>query len=234
MSVKGCVFGQVRGSVGPLALLVTLFIHLHKYLISEFMGIIITLIVFATLIAFLASMVMGSYNSLVKFRNRYQNAFVQIDTQLRHRYDLIPYLLDIMNGYISHERETLEAVMQARNVAVSAHSVVAQSLENPRAMQDLGAAEAALTEWLDRLLTLAESYPDLKGDHNTGQLMEELVSTDKKISFARQGFNDAVMLYNTKRQVFPSSIIANLFNFSEVQLMEDKDPAIQMAQPVTF
>lgn len=198
------------------------------------MGIIITLVVFVALIAFLASIVIGSYNSLVKFRNRYKNAFAQIEVQLRRRYDLIPNLVETVKGYMKHERETLEAVIQARNAAVSASSTAAQTPGDPRAMQDLGAAEAALTGSLGRLFALAESYPDLKADQSMGQLMEELTSTENKISFARQAFNDAVTLYNTKREVFPSNIIAGMFNFAAAQLLEDNDPEIKTAPKVSF
>ena len=198
------------------------------------MGIIITLVVFIALIAFLASIVIGAYNSLVKFRNRYKNAFAQIDVQLRRRYDLIPNLVETVKGYMKHERETLEAVIQARNAAVSASSLASQTPGDPRAMQDLGAAEAALTGSLGRLFALAESYPDLKADQSMGQLMEELTSTENKISFARQAFNDAVTLYNTKREVFPSNIIAGMFNFGAAQLLEDNDPEIKTAPKVSF
>ena len=198
------------------------------------MGIIITLVVFLALIAFLISIVVGSYNSLVKFRNRYKNAFAQIEVQLRRRYDLIPNLVETVKGYMKHERETLEAVIQARNAAISASSQAAQTPGDPRAMQDLGAAEAALTGSLGRLFALAESYPDLKADQSMGQLMEELTSTENRISFARQAFNDAVTLYNTKREVFPSNIIAGMFNFGAAQLLEDNDPEIKNAPKVSF
>lgn len=198
------------------------------------MGVIITLVVLAALIAFLASIVIGAYNSLVKFRNRYKNAFAQIDVQLRRRYDLIPNLVETVKGYMKHERETLEAVIQARNAAVSASSLAAQTPGDPRAMQDLGTAEAALTGSLGRLFALAEAYPDLKADQSMGQLMEELTSTENKIAFARQAFNDAVTLYNTKREVFPSNIIAGMFNFAAAQLLEDNDPEIKNAPKVSF
>lgn len=198
------------------------------------MGVIITLVVLVALVAFLASIVIGAYNSLVKFRNRYKNAFAQIDVQLRRRYDLIPNLVETVKGYMKHERETLEAVIQARNAAVSASSLAAQTPGDPRAMQDLGAAEAALTGSLGRLFALAEAYPDLKADQSMGQLMEELTSTENKIAFARQAFNDAVTLYNTKREVFPSNIIAGMFNFAAAQLLEDNDPEIKNAPKVSF
>ncbi|NET49946.1 MAG: LemA family protein [Merismopedia sp. SIO2A8] len=195
---------------------------------------IIVLVVLVALIALLASIVIGSYNDLVKYRNRYQNAFAQIDVQLRRRYDLIPNLVEAVKGYMKHERETLEAVIQARNAAVSASSQAAQQPGEPRAMQDLVAAETALTGSLGRLFALAESYPDLKADRSMGQLMEELTSTENKIAFARQGFNDAVTLYNTKSEMFPSSIIAGMFNFRRAQLLEDNDPEIKNAPKVSF
>ncbi|MEM9213841.1 MAG: LemA family protein [Cyanobacteria bacterium P01_F01_bin.150] len=198
------------------------------------MGLIITLVVFLALIAFLASIVVGAYNSLVKFRNRYKNAFAQIDVQLRRRYDLIPNLVETVKGYMKHERETLEAVIKARGSAMSAHSQATQNPGEPRVMQDLGAAEAALTGSLGRLFALAEVYPDLKADRSMKPLMEELTSTENKISFARQAFNDAVTLYNTKREVFPSNIIAGIFNFAAAQLLEDNAPEIQTAPQVSF
>lgn len=197
-------------------------------------GLIITLVVLGALIALVASIVIGAYNDLVKFRNRYQNAFAQIDVQLRRRYDLIPNLVETVKGYMKHERETLEAVIQARNAAITASSQAAQSPGDPRAMQDLGAAEAALTGTLGRLFALAESYPDLKADRSMSQLMEELTTTENKIAFARQAFNDAVTLYNTKSEVFPNNIIAGMFNFSRAQLLEDNDPEIRTVPKVSF
>ncbi|MGK7889789.1 MAG: LemA family protein [Leptolyngbyaceae cyanobacterium] len=197
-------------------------------------NLIITLIVLGALVALLASIVIGAYNDLVKFRNRYQNAFAQIEVQLRLRYDLIPNLVETVKGYMKHERETLEAVIQARNAAVNASSQASQSPGDPRAMEQLGAAEASLTGTLGRLFALAESYPDLKADRSMSQLMEELTSTENKIAFARQGFNDAVTTYNTKSEVFPNNIIAGMFNFDRAQLLEDNEPEIKNAPQVSF
>lgn len=195
---------------------------------------LVTLAIFLVLIAFLASIVIGAYNSLVKLRNRYQNAFAQIDVQLRRRYDLIPNLVETVKGYMKHERETLEAVIASRNAAMNASSHAAQAPGDPRAMQELGAAEAALTGSLGRLFALAEAYPDLKADRSMSQLMEELSSTENKIAFARQAFNDAVTLYNTKREVFPSNIIADTFNFGTAQLLQEDDPTVKNVPRVSF
>ena len=198
------------------------------------MSLIITLAVSLALIALVASVIVGAYNDLVKFRNRYENAFAQIDVQLRRRYDLIPNLVETVKGYMKHERETLEAVIQARNAAINASSQAAQNPGNPRAIENLEAAEAALTGSLGRLFALAESYPDLKADRSMGQLMEELTTTENKIAFARQAFNDGVTLYNTKREMFPSNLIAGIFNFSAAQLLEDSNPEIHNAPQVSF
>ena len=196
--------------------------------------VVAVLVVLGTLIALLASIVIGAYNSLVKLRNRYENAFAQIDVQLRRRYDLIPNLVEAVKGYMKHERETLEAVIQARNAAASASSQAAGAPGDPSAMEALGSAEAALTGSLGRLFALAEGYPDLKADGNMSQLMEELRSTENKIAFARQAFNDGVTLYNTKREVFPSNIIAGLFNFRTAQLFQETDPNVKQAPTVSF
>ena len=151
----------------------------------------------------------GIYNGLVSLRNRYKNAFAQIDVQLKRRYDLIPNLVEIAKGYMKHERETLEAVIAARNQASSAGQRAAASPGDPSAMQGLAAAEGQLHGTLGRLFALAESYPDLKANQNMLQLQEELTSTENKVAFARQGYNDAVMAYNTKRETFPDLIVAN-------------------------
>lgn len=196
-----------------------------------------TLLTFLVLLGFvilIASIVIGAYNSLVKLRNRYQNAFAQIDVQLRRRHDLIPNLVETVKGYMKHERETLEAVIQARNAAVSATSQAAQAPGAPGVMDQLGVAEAALTGTLGRLFALAESYPDLKANQTMGQLMEELRSTENKIAFARQAFNDAVTLYNTKREIFPSNIIAGMFNFSPAQLLEESQPEVKEVPRISF
>ena len=195
------------------------------------MGLLIFLLV---VIGVVAAIAIGGYNSLVTLRNRYQNAYAQIDVQLRRRYDLIPNLVETVKGYMKHERETLEAVIQARNMAVAASGQAAQAPGDPQAMRQLGQAEAALTGVLGRFFALSEAYPDLKANQNMGQLMEELRSTENKISFARQAFNDAVTLYNTKREVFPSNIIAGMFNFGAAELLEESSPEVRETPRVSF
>ncbi|MDJ0702220.1 MAG: LemA family protein [Leptolyngbyaceae cyanobacterium MO_188.B28] len=195
------------------------------------MGIFIFLIVLVLVVGFIC---VDGYNRLVTLRNRYQNAYSQIDVQLRRRYDLIPNLVETVKGYMKHERETLEAVIAARNTAVSANSRAAQAPGDPQTMQQLAAAEAALTGSLGRLFALSESYPDLKADQSIGQLMEELRSTENRIAFARQAFNDAVTMYNTKREIFPSNLIANNFNFKSAQLLEESTPEVKQAPRVSF
>ncbi len=162
----------------------------------------------------------GLYNSLVTLRNRFKNAFSQIDVQLKRRYDLIPNLVETAKGYMKHEREALEAVVRARNSAVSASDTAARNPGDPSAMQGLASAEGALTGALGRIFALAESYPDLKANQNMLALQEELTSTENKVAFARQAFNDAVTSYNTGREKFPNSIIANMFNFTPAELLE--------------
>ena len=162
----------------------------------------------------------GIYNGLVTARNAFKNAFAQIDVQLNRRHDLIPNLVEVAKGYMKHERETLEAVIQARNAAVSAQAVAAANPADPVAMQQLGGAEAVLTQTMGRLFALAEAYPDLKANQNMMQLSEELASTENRVAFARQAFNDAVMAYNNRREVFPSNILAGMFNFLPASLLE--------------
>ena len=162
----------------------------------------------------------GKYNSLVTLGNRYKNGFSQIDVQLKRRYDLVPNLVEIAKGYLRHERETLEAVISARNSAYSAGAKAAANPGDPKAMRDLTGAEAGLSGALGRLFAVAEAYPDLKANQNMLQLSEELTSTENKISFARQAYNDAVMAFNTQREVFPASIIANMFNFPAAELLQ--------------
>jgi LemA protein len=176
----------------------------------------------------------GIYNSLVALRNRYKNAFAQIDVQLKRRYDLIPNLVETAKGYIKHERETLEAVVAARNSATSAGSKAAANPGDPQSMKELAGAESGLTGALGRLFAVAEAYPDLKANQNMMQLTEELTSTENKISFARQAYNDSVMAYNTKREVFPSSIVAGMFNFAPAELFQIENPAEKEAPKVSF
>ncbi|WP_239033305.1 LemA family protein [Leptothermofonsia sichuanensis] len=186
------------------------------------------------LVLIVAVIVVNAYNSLVTLRNRYKNAFSQIDVQLQRRYDLIPNLVETAKGYMKHERETLEAVISARNSAINASRRAAQFPGDPQAMQQLGAAEVALTGALDRLMVVSEAYPELKADQSMGRLMEELTSTENKVAFARQAFNDAVTLYNTRREVFPNNLIATQFNFAPADLLEEAAPEVRQAPRVSF
>jgi LemA protein len=176
----------------------------------------------------------GMYNRLVTLRNRYKNAYSQIDVQLKRRYDLIPNLVEVAKGYIKHERETLEAVTKARNMAYAAGQQAAKAPGDAVAMTALGAAEGQLTGALGRLFAVAESYPDLKANQNMLALQEELSATENKIAFARQAYNDSVMGYNTQREVFPTSLIAGAFNFQEAKLLEIEQPAEREAPKVSF
>ena len=177
----------------------------------------------------------GIFNRLVTLKNRFENAFSQIEVQLKRRYDLIPNLVETVKGYIKHERETLEAVIKARNVAVSGLQQAAAKPGDPAAMQALAGAEQALTGTLGRLFALAEAYPDLKANQNMAQLTEELTSTENRVAFARQAYNDSVMAYNTYRQTFPPVIFANLFGHaSDAELLEFDSAAIAEAPKVSF
>ncbi len=160
------------------------------------------------------------YNRLVAGRNRFKNAFAQIDVQLTRRHDLIPNLVETAKGYIKHERETLEAVINARNMAVSGLKAAAADPSNPEAMKKLGEAEQGLTGALGRLFALSEAYPDLKANQNMMQLSEELTTTENKVAFARQAYNDSVMDYNTLRESFPNNFFAGWFNFRAAELLE--------------
>jgi len=182
----------------------------------------------------LVMLVVGIYNGLVKLRNVYKNAFAQIDVQLKRRHDLIPNLVETAKGYLTHERETLDAVISARNMAESALKAAAANPGDPGMLSKLGQAEAGLGGVLGRLFAVAEAYPDLKANQNMMQLSEELTTTENKVSFARQAYNDSVMTYNTKREVFPNNIIAGMFNFSEAALFEIEDSAQREAPQVKF
>jgi len=181
-----------------------------------------------------AGIAIGIYNKLVTFRNRYKNAWAQIDVQLKRRYDLIPNLVETAKGYMKHERETLEAVIQARNVAYAAGSHAASNIGDSGAVKNLSSAEAGLTGALSRLMAVAEAYPDLKANQNMMQLTEELTSTENKISFARQAYNDSVLSYNNEREVFPNSVLAGMFNFSPAELFEISNPSEREAPKVSF
>jgi LemA protein len=182
----------------------------------------------------IVAMVVGVYNKLVTMRNRYKNAYAQIDVQLKRRYDLIPNLVETAKGYIKHERETLEAVTKARNIAYVASQAAASNPGDSGAVKNLAAAEAGLSGTLSRLMMVSEQYPDLKANQNMMQLTEELTSTENKISFARQAYNDSVMTYNTDREVFPSNLIAGMFNFGPAELFVIDKPEEKDAPKVSF
>ena len=171
------------------------------------------------------------YNGLVALRNRFKNAFAQIDVQLKRRHDLIPNLVETARGYIKHERETLEAVIKARNSAMGAAQAASANPGNPAAMLALGQAEGALTGVLGRMFALAESYPDLKANQNMLALQEELTSTENKVAFARQGYNDSVMEYNIKRESLPDSIFAGTFGFGAAELLQATESVEERKAP---
>ena len=176
----------------------------------------------------------GTYNGLVALRNRYKNSFSQIDVQLKRRYDLIPNLVETAKGYMKHERGTLEAVIAARNSASAASVKAAQGPGDAAAMKELSGAEAALTGSLTRLFALAEAYPDLKANTTMNGLMEELSSTENKVAFARQAYNDSVMAYNTQRESFPTNLIAGTFNFGPAEAFAIEKPEEKEAPKVSF
>jgi LemA protein len=191
-------------------------------------------LVLLALIAVAALWAVGIYNGLVTGRNGYKNAFAQIDVQLTRRYDLIPNLIEVVKKYMAHERETLEAVTQARAAAVSGLAAAKANPGDAAAMQQLSAAEQGLGGALGRLMVVSERYPDLKANQNMMQLSEELTSTENRIAFARQAFNDAVMAFNNRREVFPSNIVAGMFNFAAAALLEITEPAKREAPKVSF
>ena len=194
----------------------------------------LTLIVLAVLAALALFWAVGIYNGLVTARNAFKNAFAQIDVQLTRRYDLIPNLVEVAKGYLKHERETLEAVIQARAAAVSGLAAAKADPGNAAAMAQLGNAETGLAGALSRLMMVAEAYPDLKANQNMMQLTEELTSTENRIAFARQAYNDSVMAYNNMREVFPSNLVAGTFGFAPAALLEITDPAQRQAPKVSF
>jgi len=193
-------------------------------------GIIVTIAVVVVVALFIS----GIYNSLVALRNRFKNAFAQIDVQLKRRYDLIPNLVETAKSYMKHERETLEAVVNARNQAAAAGKAAAANPENPVAMQKLLGAEGALAGAMSKLMLVVEQYPDLKANQTMSQLMEELTSTENKVAFARQAFNDAVMHYNTAREKFPAVLLAGAFGFQAATLFEITEAQERIAPKVSF
>jgi LemA protein len=196
-------------------------------------GLIIAIVLLVVVVS-LVGFVIGVYNKLVTMRNRYKNAYAQIDVQLKRRYDLIPNLVEIAKGYIKHERETLENVTKARNIAYVASQAAAANPGDSGAMKNLVSAESGLAGTLSRLMMVSEQYPDLKANQNMMQLTEELTSTENKISFARQAYNDSVMIYNTDREVFPSNLVAGMFNFSAAELFVVDKPEQKDAPKVSF
>jgi LemA protein len=190
--------------------------------------------IFLVVLGALTFGLIAGYNRLVKLKNRFKNSFAQIDVQLKRRYDLIPNLVEVAKGYLKHERETLEAVIAARNQAAGAERKAAADPGSPGAIQGLMAAEGLLGQTLGRLFALVESYPDLKANQNMMQVSEELSSTENRIAFARQAFNDAVMDYNTTREQFPTNLIAGLFNFEPAQLFELQEEKERQAPSVSF
>jgi LemA protein len=193
------------------------------------MGWIVLLLLIGLVLVFISS-----YNRLVTARNAFRNAFAQIDVQLTRRYDLIPNLVEIAKGYIKHERETLEAVIRARNTAYEGLKMAAADPSNAAAVQQLSGADQRLGGALGRLMAVAEAYPDLKANQNMMQLSEELTSTENKVAFARQAYNDAVMTYNNYRETFPSNIAANMFGFQAAQSLEIAKPEAREAPKVSF
>jgi LemA protein len=195
------------------------------------LGFIIVVVVIAL---FFGLFVMSVYNKLVTMRNRYKNAYAQIDVQLKRRYDLIPNLVETAKGYMAHERGTLQAVTEARNIAYEASKTAAANPGDSSAIKNLASAETGLGGTLSRLMMVSEQYPDLKANQNMMQLTEELTSTENKISFARQAYNDSVMTYNTDREVFPSNLIAGMFNFGAAELFVVDKPEQKDAPKVSF
>jgi LemA protein len=183
-------------------------------------GLVVIGIVVVVILVLLAVFVIAGYNGLVRARNAYKNAFAQIDVQLRRRFDLIPNLIEVAKTYMAHERETLQAVVAARGAAMNGLAAAQANPGDPAAMQQLAAGQQALNGALSRLTVVAEQYPDLKANQNMMQLTEELTSTENKVAFARQSYNDSVMNYNNKRETFPGSVYAGMFNFTAAALLE--------------
>ena len=191
-------------------------------------------VIFLAILAVIVIWGIGIYNRLVNQRNRVKNAFAQIDVQLTRRYDLIPNLVEAVKGYMKHERETLEAVITARNAASSSLDAAKADPANAQAIKELGASEGALTSALSRLFALSEAYPDLKANQNMMQFQEELASTENKVAFSRQAFNDAVLQYNNSAQNFPNNVIAGFFSFELASFLEITSEEVREAPEVSF
>jgi LemA protein len=198
------------------------------------MGLLVVLGGLVVVAIIVVAMVIGVYNKLVTLRNRFKNAYAQIDVQLKRRYDLIPNLVETAKGYLKHESGTLQAVTEARNIAYAASKAAATNPGDASAMKNLTAAETGLAGTLSRLMMVSEAYPDLKANQNMMQLTEELTSTENKISFARQAYNDSVMGYNTQREVFPNNLVAGMFNFAAAELFVVDKPEEKVAPKVSF
>ena len=196
-----------------------------------------TFLILLAIVVVFAFWAVGIYNGLVTARNAFRNAFAQIDVQLQRRFDLIPNLVETAKGYMQHERDTLEAVIAARGAAMAGLSAAKARPGDPAAMAELASTQGMLDGALGRLMVVAEAYPDLKANQNMMQLSEELTTTENRVAFARQAFNDSVMAYNNKRETFPSSVVAGMFNFSEASLLEipaDQQAEVRMAPKVEY
>ena len=196
--------------------------------------VVVALILIVLVGIIIAAWGIGTYNGLVTQRNRFKNAFAQIDVQLKRRYDLIPNLVETAKGYLQHERGTLDEVIAARNTALTANAQAAQNPGDATAIRQLAGAETALVGMLGRMFAVVEAYPNLKANQQMVQLMEELTSTENKVAFAPQAYNDSVMIYNTAREVFPSSLIANAFNFSAAELFVVENASEKQTPKVSF
>jgi LemA protein len=198
------------------------------------MTVLIILGVLVVIVVIVALSATGIYNTLVSLRNRFKNAYAQIDVQLKRRYDLIPNLVETAKGYIKHEHDTLEDVIKARNIALAASQTAAANPADANAVKGVVSAEGGLTGALSRLMVVSEQYPDLKANQNMMQLTEELTSTENKIAFARQAYNDSVMEYNTSRESFPNVILAGMFGFLPAESFHVEDPTERTAPKVSF